>query len=113
MIFQQAASPYHAAACGFTTLSRPCCPSAPFCQTHSLPVHLLQQYYTQIEQIDELKRSITFPKLESPPADFLHQMEAYVKEAPRPMDEAMMSGGAHAGKKVRLLQKLQCVMWEV
>ena len=67
-------------------------------------MHLLQQYYTQIEQIDELKRSITFPKLESPPADFLHQMEAYVKEAPRPMDEAMMSGGAHAGKKVRLLQ---------
>ena len=67
-------------------------------------MYLSQQYYTQIEQIDELKRSITFPKLESPPADFLHQMEAYVKEAPRPMDEAMMSGGAYAGKKVRPLE---------
>ena len=58
----------------------------------------LQQYYQQIEQIEELKRAIQFPKLESPPADFLTQMEAYAKEAPRPYDES--SGGVSGSKKV-------------
>ena len=58
----------------------------------------LQQYYQQIEQIEELRRAIQFPKLESPPADFLTQMEAYAKEAPRPYDES--SGGVSGSKKV-------------
>ncbi|KAA6422373.1 MAG: clathrin assembly factor [Trebouxia sp. A1-2] len=58
----------------------------------------LQQYYQQIEQIEELRRAIQFPKLESPPADFLTQMEAYAKEAPRPYDE---SSGAVTGSKKR------------
>lgn len=57
----------------------------------------LQQYYQQVEQIEELKRTIQFPKLESPPADFLAQMEAYAKEAPRPYDEA---SGVAGSKKV-------------
>ena len=57
----------------------------------------LQQYYQQIEQIEELRRAIQFPKLESPPADFLTQMEAYAREAPRPYDE---STGAAGSKKV-------------
>lgn len=59
----------------------------------------LQQYYQQVEQIEELKRTIQFPKLESPPADFLAQMEAYAKEAPRPYDEA---SGVAGSKKVCL-----------
>ena len=58
----------------------------------------LQQFYQQIEQIEELRRAIQFPKLESPPADFLTQMEAYAKEAPRPYDES--SGPAGGSKKV-------------
>lgn len=58
----------------------------------------LQQYYQQIEQIEELRRAIQFPKLESPPADFLTQMEAYAKEAPRPYDES--SGTVTGSKKV-------------
>lgn len=58
----------------------------------------LQQYYQQIEQIEELRRAIQFPKLESPPADFLTQMEAYAKEAPRPYDES--SGAVTGSKKV-------------
>lgn len=63
----------------------------------------LQQYYQQIEQIEELRRAIQFPKLESPPADFLTQMEAYAREAPRPYDE---STGAAGSKKVNsLLQR--------
>ena len=61
----------------------------------------LQQYYQQIEQIEELRRAIQFPKLESPPADFLTQMEAYAKEAPRPYDES--SGAVTGSKKVLLL----------
>lgn len=58
----------------------------------------LQQFYQQIEQIEELRRAIQFPKLESPPADFLTQMEAYAKEAPRPYDES--TGSAGGSKKV-------------
>lgn len=61
----------------------------------------LQQYYQQIEQIEELRRAIQFPKLESPPADFLTQMEAYAREAPRPYDE---STGAAGSKKVTMLR---------
>ena len=63
----------------------------------------LQQYYQQIEQIEELRRAIQFPKLESPPADFLTQMEAYAKEAPRPYDES--SGAVGGSKKVSSLAK--------
>lgn len=63
----------------------------------------LQQYYQQVEQIEELRRTIQFPKLESPPADFLAQMEAYAKEAPRPYDEA--SGVAGSKKKSPPLRK--------
>ena len=64
----------------------------------------LQQYYQQIEQIEELRRAIQFPKLESPPADFLTQMEAYAKEAPRPYDES--SGAVSGSKKVTLCMAL-------
>lgn len=65
----------------------------------------LQQYYQQVEQIEELNRTIQFPKLESPPADFLAQMEAYAKEAPRPYDEAT---GVAGSKKVHcVLNMLQ------
>ena len=62
----------------------------------------LQQYYQQVEQIEELNRTIQFPKLESPPADFLAQMEAYAKEAPRPYDEAT---GVAGSKKVHCIVK--------
>ena len=54
-----------------------------------------QDYYRSVEQIEELKRAIQFPKLEALPADFLHQMEEYCREAPRPLEEA-----AAAAKKV-------------
>lgn len=54
---------------------------------------LLQDYYRAVEQIEDLRRAIQFPKLEPPPADFLAQMEGYCREAPRPLDE-------HAHKKV-------------
>ena len=57
--------------------------------------HLVQDYYREVEQIEELKRAVQFPKLENLPSDFLTQMEGYVKEAPRPLDEA-----AVAAKKV-------------
>ena len=66
----------------------------------------LQQYYQQIEQIEELRRAIQFPKLESPPADFLTQMEAYAKEAPRPYDES--SGAVSGSKKVTLCAVPYC-----
>ena len=66
----------------------------------------LQQYYQQIEQIEELRRAIQFPKLESPPADFLTQMEAYAKEAPRPYDE---SSGAVTGSK-KVLHFALCIL---
>ena len=56
----------------------------------------VQDYYREVEQIEELKRAVQFPKLENLPSDFLNQMEGYVKEAPRPLDEA-----AIAAKKVR------------
>ena len=45
-----------------------------------------QEYYKQIESIEELKRAVQFPKLESLPSDFLEQMEGYVQEAPRKVD---------------------------
>ncbi|KAK9806363.1 hypothetical protein WJX72_011503 [[Myrmecia] bisecta] len=47
----------------------------------------LQAYYRAMEQIDDLRRAIQFPKLESPPADFVKQMENYVKDCPRPLDD--------------------------
>ncbi|KAK9841579.1 hypothetical protein WJX74_008216 [Apatococcus lobatus] len=47
----------------------------------------LQAYYRSLEQIDGLRHSVQFPKLESPPADFLEQMENYVREAPRHVSE--------------------------
>lgn len=54
-----------------------------------------------MEQIEELKRAVQFPKLESLPSDFLAQMEEYVKEAPRPFEEAVT-----APKKVSDLKLL-------
>lgn len=42
-----------------------------------------QAYYAQAEQIEELKRSATFPKLTPPSPDFLGMMEEYVQQAPR------------------------------
>ena len=47
---------------------------------------LSQEYYQQVESIEELKRSVQFPKLENLPSDFLTQMEGYVKEAPQRVD---------------------------
>ncbi|KAK9813333.1 hypothetical protein WJX73_000925 [Symbiochloris irregularis] len=46
----------------------------------------LQEYYQAIEGIEDMRRAIQFPKLEPPPLDFLHQMEDYCREAPRPLD---------------------------
>lgn len=40
-----------------------------------------------MESIEELKRAVQFPKLENLPSDFLTQMEGYVKEAPRKVDD--------------------------
>ena len=48
----------------------------------------MQDYYTQMQKVEELKSQIQFPRLESLPADFLTQMEEYVKDAPRNMDSA-------------------------
>lgn len=56
-------------------------------------VDAVQAYYREVEQIDDLKRAIQFPKLEPPPADFLVQMDNYAKEAPRSLDD-------NAAKKV-------------
>ena len=56
----------------------------------------LQAYYRSLEQIDGLRHSVQFPKLESPPADFLEQMENYVREAPRHVSE----NGVPQNKKV-------------
>jgi len=47
-----------------------------------------QAFYAQAEQIEELKRSATFPKLTPPSPDFLGMMEEYVEAAPRPADGA-------------------------
>ena len=38
--------------------------------------------------MDEIKRVISFPKLEMPPADFLQNMEDYAKQAPRQFDDS-------------------------
>ena len=72
-------------------LSWPQCSMLPSLQVFPL----VQDYYREVEQIEELKRAVQFPKLENLPSDFLTQMEGYVKEAPRPLDEA-----AVAAKKV-------------
>lgn len=40
-----------------------------------------------MEDIEELRRAVQFPKLENLPSDFLTQMEGYVKDAPRKMDQ--------------------------
>lgn len=59
----------------------------------------LQTYYAQIDSVDEVKRHVQLPmnfSLETPPHDFLVQMENYVKEAPRTVDES----AAHAPHKV-------------
>ena len=36
-----------------------------------------------MQKLEPLKNMIQFPKLESLPADFLSQMEEYVRDAPR------------------------------
>ena len=56
----------------------------------------VQAYYRGLEQIDGLRHTVQFPKLESPPADFLEQMENYVREAPRHVSE----NGIPQNKKV-------------
>jgi hypothetical protein len=48
---------------------------------------VFQEYYKQVEDIEELRRAVQFPKLENLPSDFLTQMEGYVKDAPRKMDQ--------------------------
>lgn len=70
--------------------------TANFCIDMSRVVLLLQAYYRSLEQIDGLRHSVQFPKLESPPADFLEQMENYVREAPRHVSE----NGVPQNKKV-------------
>lgn len=39
-----------------------------------------------MQKLEPLKSMIQFPKLENLPADFLTQMEEYVKEAPKKVD---------------------------
>lgn len=48
---------------------------------------MMQEYYKQVEDIEELRRAVQFPQLENLPSDFLNQMEGYVKDAPRTMDQ--------------------------
>ena len=55
-----------------------------------------------MESIEELKRSVQFPKLESLPSDFLTQMEGYVREAPRKVDSTTAEVVA---KRVRIFHK--------
>ncbi|PSC73445.1 clathrin assembly [Micractinium conductrix] len=64
----------------------------------------LTGYYTAVEQIEEIRRSMQLPKLNPPPADFLASMEAYVAEAPRPLAEAG-AAAAPAGKRGVPLRK--------
>ena len=45
----------------------------------------MQDYYHAMGGIEEMRAQIQFPKLEPPPTDFLHQMEEYCREAPRPI----------------------------
>lgn len=51
----------------------------------------IQDYYHAMGGISEMRAQIQFPKLEPPPTDFLHQMEEYCKEAPRPIDPSTPS----------------------
>jgi hypothetical protein len=60
---------------------------------------VLQAYYAQAEQIEELKRSATFPKLTPPSPDFLGMMEEYVQQAPR-------GGGAAVRSRPSALPRL-------
>jgi hypothetical protein len=65
--------------------------------TPALPAGL-QAYYAQAEQIEELKRSATFPKLTPPSPDFLGMMEEYVEQAPRGTTTAGVSDPRFGGK---------------
>ena len=64
----------------------------------------MQGYYTQAEQIEELKRSTQFPKLTPTSPEFLTLMEEYVREAPRPQEEEA---------RVRLSLSLTCSLSEL
>ncbi len=63
----------------------------------------MQAYYRALEQIDGLRHTVQFPKLESPPGDFLEQMEGYVRDAPRHVSE----NGVPQAKKVWRAQCMQ------
>ena len=72
-----------------------------------LPLRL-QDYYHAMGGIEEMRAQIQFPKLEPPPTDFLHQMEEYCKEAPRPINPntPVSPGQPQGAKKVRLLASM-------
>lgn len=46
----------------------------------------MQGFLRHIEQIDGLKGLWQFPQLRPIPSDFVDEMEAYIKEAPRALD---------------------------
>lgn len=51
---------------------------------------LLQTYYTQVDQIEEIRSALKQPldfHLATPPPEFLNQMEEYVREAPRALED--------------------------
>ena len=61
----------------------------------------LSAYYASVEQIEEVRRSMQLPKLVAPPTDFAASMEAYLAEAPRPVDAAGAGTGAGPAKVSR------------
>lgn len=55
---------------------------------------LLQTYYTQVDQIEEIRSSLKQPldfHLATPPPEFLAQMEEYVREAPRALEDGSVA----------------------
>lgn len=54
----------------------------------------MNRYYATVQQNSMLRGVITFPTLQSLPADFLTTMEEYIKEAPRSLDPNAMPRSA-------------------
>lgn len=55
---------------------------------------LLQTYYTQVDQIEEIRAALKQPldfHSATPPPEFLGQMEDYVKEAPRALEDGAVA----------------------
>jgi len=61
----------------------------------------LAAYYSALQNVHALKSAGELPVLSQPPADFVGEMEAYIKDAPRPeiSGSGVSSGGSDGGSK--------------